>query len=282
MLGTALPAGRVFLVEQPGPWGQAGLRQSRFDTAVAGRLETELSRQGIRVLAVRQPGRTPAGAPRHWGFADCRAGHETFVRGTFTEDADLLGFDPVGGRLASGAAGDVDREPLYLVCAHSKHDACCALRGRSVAAALNEVRRGRAWECSHLGGERFAANVLVLPLGQLYGRVLPFAAAEFAAATDRGEVVGALLRGRIGLKPPVQAALAFAHTHLAIARADAIRVVGIRVVDVAEAVVRLETPHGRMDVVVEIERAAPAQLTCHADRPAVALVHRPVSITQVD
>ena len=41
-----------------------------------------------------------------------------------------------------------------------------------------------------IGGERFAANVLVLPSGLMYGRVLPFAAREFIDAADAGEVVG--------------------------------------------------------------------------------------------
>src|SRR4051812_38968202 len=30
MLGTAFPAARILLVEQPGPWGERGLRDSRF------------------------------------------------------------------------------------------------------------------------------------------------------------------------------------------------------------------------------------------------------------
>ncbi|HEY7009713.1 MAG TPA: hypothetical protein VH395_12275, partial [Jatrophihabitantaceae bacterium] len=39
LLGTAFPASRVLLVEQPGPWGHAGLRESHFDSAVAASLE---------------------------------------------------------------------------------------------------------------------------------------------------------------------------------------------------------------------------------------------------
>ncbi|MGH8861361.1 MAG: sucrase ferredoxin, partial [Jatrophihabitantaceae bacterium] len=58
MLGTAFPASRVLLVEQPGPWGRAGLRQSRFDPAIAAALEARAGEHGVRVLAVRRPGRT--------------------------------------------------------------------------------------------------------------------------------------------------------------------------------------------------------------------------------
>lgn len=270
MLGTAFPAARVLLVEQPGPWGRAGLRESRFDPAVAGQLETGLGRRGVRVLVIRRPGRTPAGQQRRWGFADCRPGHERLVWGRFDADDELLGIDP--DRLAEHQA---DPEPMFGVCAHSRHDTCCALRGRPVAAALDEVRPGRAWECSHVGGERFAANVLVLPLGLQYGRVLAFAAGEFADAAAAGMVIPALLRGRIGLTPVAQAGLAYAHSQLAIARSGAIRVRGVREPNQAQALVRLATPHGLMDVTVEIEQRRASQLTCSVAQPGTFVAYRP-------
>ena len=34
MTGSAFPASRLLLVEQPGPWGRAGLLASRFDTGM--------------------------------------------------------------------------------------------------------------------------------------------------------------------------------------------------------------------------------------------------------
>lgn len=283
MLGTAFPAGRVLLVEQPGPWGQAGLRDSHFDPAVAARLEARLSRRGVRVLAIRRTGRTPHGVPRRWGFADCRPGRHSLTWGTFTADADLLAFDPDHGLPPGAAAGPVepDETPVYLVCAHSRHDVCCAVRGRPVATALSALRADRVWECSHVGGERFAANVLVLPLGLLYGRVAPIIAAEFVAAAERGEVHSPLLRGHIGLIPAAQAALGFAHTELAIARIGDLWVRGVRTEPGGASVVRLHTPGGLVDVAVEVSRAAPARLTCQAGSVSSFLIHRPTSITPV-
>ncbi len=273
MLGTAFPAPRVLLVEQPGPWGRAGLAESRFDSSVARQLIGTAGNQGVRVLAIRRPGRTPRSATRRWALADCRPGQETLSWGTFGTEAELLELD------LDAPGGVPDDSPAYLVCAHSRHDTCCALRGRPVAAALEQARPGRAWECSHVGGERFAANVLVLPFGLLYGRVLPFAATEFAAATDRGEVVGALLRGRIGHAPAAQAALAFAHTHLALVGVRELAVDSARRVSPAEWSVRLRTPHGPMDVTVEVEQAPAHHLTCHAETASGFLVYRPTTIT---
>ena len=272
MLGTAFPSARVLMVEQPGPWGTAGLADSRFDREVAPALERRANRAGLRVLVVRRPGRTPREAVRRWMLADCRERHETLTVGTFSDDAELLDLP------LDGSAGAPDDEPLLLVCAHSKHDACCALRGRGVAAALEVERPGRVFECSHLGGDRFAANVLVLPAGLLYGRVLPFAAPEFVAAAVDGEVVGALLRGRVGLPPAAQAALAFGYEQLALRRRRDLRVVstGEPVGDHVD--VRLSGPHGELIVSVRVEPVAAEGLTCGNPRPNRFLAYRPVSI----
>lgn len=276
MLGTAFPASRLLLVEQPGPWGRAGLPNSDFDHRVAGALQARAAAAGLRLVTIRRPGRTPRDAVRHWALADCRPGRESLRWGRYERDADLLDVP------LDGSAGTPDGAPIYLACAHSKHDACCALRGRLVAAALARQRPGRAWECTHLGGDRFAANVLVLPAGLLYGRVLPFAAPEFVEATERGEVVGALLRGRVGLVPVAQAALAFAYEHLAIRRATALTVVSVRGVREGESVVRIRGPHGLIDVTVRIERMHGDRLTCAQPGPGAYLAFRPLGATAVE
>jgi hypothetical protein len=276
MLGTAFPAARILLVDQPGPWGERGLRDSRFGEPAASELERRAGAAGVRVQAIRRPGRAPGNAPRRWVLADTRDGRETLRCGTYADPAELLELP------LDGSVGDVDTEPLYLVCAHSKHDTCCALRGRPVAAAIDALRPGRVWECSHLGGDRFAANVLVLPDGLLYGRVLPFAAAEFIAAAEAGEVVGALLRGRVGLPAAAQAALAFAHEHLAVRRRRDLAVEAAGAVVDGVAVVRLRGPHGELEVTVRVERVAASGLTCHNPGANEYLRYRPTGIVPVD
>ena len=276
MLGTAFPAARLLLVEQPGPWGHRGLRESHFDPTVAGAVERRANAAGVRVQLIRRPGRTPRGALRRWALADTRDGIESLHWGTYEHDADLLDLP------LDGTAGAADLEPLYLVCAHSKHDTCCALRGRPVAAALAAERPGRVWECSHVGGDRFAANVLVLPVGLLYGRVLPFAAPEFVAAAEAGEVIGALLRGRIGLPAPAQAALAFAHEHLALRRRRDLTVEHVSPVLDGAALVRLRSPHGLLDVTLQVEKVAATGLTCSNPRPNYYLSYRPTAIVPAD
>ncbi|MCU1659696.1 MAG: Sucraseferredoxin family protein, partial [Pseudonocardiales bacterium] len=237
--------------------------------------EKRAAAAGMRVQAIRRPGRTRDPAPRRWMVADCRDGSESLRCGRFDADTDLLDLP------LDGTAGTLDREPLFLVCAHSKHDTCCALRGRPVAAALADVRPGRVWECSHLGGDRFAANVLVLPAGLLYGRVLPFAAAEFAAAADADEVIGALLRGRVGLPPTAQAALGFAYEHLALRKRTSVRVISTSPIVDGQATVRIGGPHGQLDVTVHVENVAAVGLSCAKPGANHYLSYRPVGVEPV-
>src|SRR4051812_33725707 len=90
MLGTAFPAARILLVEQPGPWGENGLRDSQFGAEAAAALEARAARAGVRVQAIRRPGRTPRDAVRLWAFADTRDGHESLRWGEYREPAELL------------------------------------------------------------------------------------------------------------------------------------------------------------------------------------------------
>jgi hypothetical protein len=114
--------------------------------------------------------------------------------------------------LAGSDRGALSHEPVYLVCTHGRHDACCAVRGRPIAAALAGAYPERTWECSHIGGDRFAANVVVLPHALYYGHVPATRAVELAKHYDEGNVVPDLLRGSGAFTPQVQAAQHFART----------------------------------------------------------------------
>ena len=70
-----------------------------------------------------------------------------------------------------GSDGTLSDRPLVAVCAHGRHDQCCAVRGRSACGAIADEYPEYTWECSHLGGDRFAATMLILPEGLCYGRV---------------------------------------------------------------------------------------------------------------
>ena len=78
--------------------------------------------------------------------------------------------------------------PVLAVCTHGRHDTCCAERGRPVAAGLAEAYPEETWEASHIGGDRFAANLLVLPFGLYFGRLDPASARGVARLLAAGDV----------------------------------------------------------------------------------------------
>jgi hypothetical protein len=278
MLGTAPPQSRVLLVHQPGPWGPRGLTESRCDPAVAQRIEAAAGRAGMRVQAIRRPGKHERDRPVDLydvGIAD--AATITWWRtrdlGTIAEELET------GMPRAEPIA--VETTPVFFVCTHGRHDACCALRGIPIATTLNQLRPGRVWETTHLSGDRFAANVLVLPGGELYGRVAPELAGELADAVDAGNVVPALLRGRLGLAPFAQAALVYAHDQLGIVERNALRVETVEPNGADGARVALLTPGGRMIVTVAAGASAPSRLTCRGPERARARVYTGVAISAV-
>lgn len=103
--------------------------------------------------------------------------------------------------------GEPVSHPLLLVCTHGKHDRCCARYGRPLYEALREqVEEGWLWQVSHIGGDRFAGNLICLPEGLYFGRV---GAAEAWSVLDEhlaGRIHLGCYRGRSAYAVPVQAA----------------------------------------------------------------------------
>jgi len=75
---------------------------------------------------------------------------------------------------------------------------CCARLGGPLAQALAARHPGPVWETTHVGGHRFAANLVLLPHGLYYGPVTVRLAAAAIDAYQRGSVVVDRSRGRAG------------------------------------------------------------------------------------
>jgi hypothetical protein len=128
-------------------------------------------------------------------------------------------------------------EPVFLVCTHAKRNACCARIGLPLARFLaQELHReglteghaerlteghaegpreghSEVWETTHVGGDRYAANLVCLPHGLYYGSMSQAAAIAAANAYRSGKVVLDRFRGRAGLPEPSQAAEHFVRSH---------------------------------------------------------------------
>lgn len=87
-------------------------------------------------------------------------------------------------------------KPLYLVCTHGAHDKCCAKFGFATYCATRELAAENVWECSHVGGDRFAGNVICLPHGIYYGNVFAEDTRAIVEAYEKNQVVLKHYRGR--------------------------------------------------------------------------------------
>jgi hypothetical protein len=175
------------------------------------------------------------------------------------EDAAHL--DP---RERASFEGDRAGAPLFVVCTHGRRDPCCAERGRPLAEAAAAAGREAVWESTHVGGDRFAGNLVSFPHGLYFGRVEPEEVADLMRAYGEGTIAPLhRFRGRSSDAFHVQAADRAVRDHLGLDRIDDVVVVrDIRRGDRAE--VGCDTPLGPFVVDLERTSGAPMRLTCHS------------------
>ena len=196
---TASLAREWLLIEEPAAWGEKAVAEAGF-----GELEARGKEQGVRVGLIR-PFRRRGGRSCRVFRVSCAA-PEPFVELLSEPDLD--------------ARGERIEEPLYLVCTNGRRDVCCGLAGRELARALAPELGDRLWETSHIGGHRFAPNLVCLPEGLVYGRLDAEAARRVVAAHREGRIVLEHFRGRSSLEPAAQAADYFARRETGRLRID--------------------------------------------------------------
>lgn len=268
LAATASRVDRWLLVEQPGPWGPPALPTARLPTDVARHLVATARAAGARLLLIRRHRRSTGDGRRAY-IVDSRPGHEQVLT---TVASDLMGLLDLG---LDGGGWTPVPDPLLLVCTHGRHDRCCAVRGRPVAEALLTAWPNDTWECSHVGGDRFAANLLVLPAGLYFGQLSPDEALDVVSTLAAGRLPLDRLRGRSTGSTVVQAAEHFARTALDRDRLDDLATGASEHLGAGRWRVVLAGSGGRPAVAVTLTavQAPAARLTCGAIEDKVALTY---------
>jgi hypothetical protein len=184
---TASRVDHWLLVEYRSLWSHDAFAGSGLSDQVKQHLREQVAaRPRSRLLFVRS--RARRGAPGLVAYAaTSREGEESLWRVAFEAYPDLLEVD------FAARPGELLGHPVLLVCTHGKHDPCCARYGRPLYDALaDELDGDWVWQSTHVGGDRFAGNLVCLPHGLYYGRL------ERAAASM---VLDELLVERVHLEP---------------------------------------------------------------------------------
>lgn len=187
-------------LEYPRPWRPKGVLDTELPPQVATWLRDQASSPQTRPLLLRQRGRRG----RALIYANLSVGK--VHRFELDRYRDLLDLPWVALREGTTDLGRTSERPIF-VCTHSARDHCCGLHGAGVARALHALAPSRVWQCSHLGGHRFAATLVALPQGLHFGRVRAAHAEPLLAALDADRLFDLdCVRGRVQLRPEAQAA----------------------------------------------------------------------------
>ncbi len=258
MIGSVAMRTRWLLLEDRSAWGADAVLDV-FGPALAARAkELQL---GL-LLVRRREGDPVADAVRRAILVDT-VSREMAIR-SVTSPAELsvetAASSPVAG-FGAPMSG-----PIFLVCTNGKRDACCALRGRVLVAALAAEHAERVWECTHLGGHRFAGNLVCLPDGIVYGRVTPADGPRLATAYVEGRIDPSHLRGRSAWPAPAQVAEVALREWLGLDGVHDVRLEEAQVGDEV-ASVTLATPDGRSHrLELRARRSEPRPTSCRGDK----------------
>ena len=207
LAGTASRVDHWLLVEYRSLWSRNSLAESLLSERVKAHLTEQLALvRRSRLLFIRRPERRRAGGIVCY-VATTRERERSLSRLELGSHENLLDLDLRAALASDADAGSRLDHPLLLVCTHGKRDRCCAVYGRPVYQELREqVDPEWVWQSTHVGGDRFAGNVVFLPDGSYYGRlrredVWPLLDEQLA-----GRVYLDRFRGRCCYPFPVQAA----------------------------------------------------------------------------
>ncbi|MGK3208550.1 sucrase ferredoxin [Amycolatopsis sp. MEPSY49] len=201
--GTAARMTSWLLVEQPGAWSTGALEDVMAEAFPVAALDAARD-AGLRPLLIRKPGRHARvpGAPRAVYVASGRPGHRWLERLDVTDLGELAQLDLEAVAAGRRGHGEPVSGPLFLVCTHGSKDMCCAVFGRPLVSGLAQNHPGHVWEVSHVGGDRWAGNLLTVPDGFLHGSLAVTEAELVAKEALGGNVRLEHLRGRTSAPSP--------------------------------------------------------------------------------
>ncbi|HEX8920551.1 MAG TPA: sucrase ferredoxin [Pyrinomonadaceae bacterium] len=204
--GTASTADAWLLLEYSSAWGARAFQESQLTRAVKEHLKKALqATPRSRLLFIKQE----RASGNHLSLFIVRSTETdaSIVRLKLSGYEQLLDIT-LAGILAGKQAAGAERweRPLFLVCTHGKRDKCCAKFGYALYKSLRSDAGDDVWQSSHVGGDRFAANLICFPHGFFYAHVTADAGRQIISQYNQQTVSLINYRGRCCYPSPIQAA----------------------------------------------------------------------------
>jgi hypothetical protein len=270
LAATASRIRRWLLVEYDGHWPYEPLDAAPFAGPLRERLRERLATVGdTRLLLVKRPRRSERDGGSTILYGETRERGSRFRRMEVERAADVGDLD-LGSLFDEQASlGERLDAPLFLVCTHGKRDRCCARYGQKLCEALHRhAPPGSVWQSSHVGGDRFAGNLVALPEGLYFGRVGADSVSGVLAAYREGRIDLEHYRGRSCYPFAVQAAEIAVRRQLGLDGLCDVSVAGVRRTgDGWRVDVAADVAGDVHEVDVAVELGEPAFLTCRAEVP---------------
>ena len=270
--GTASTGAVWLLLEYPHGWGRRAFEESALPAEVKKFFEDATARIRHSRLLLVKTDRGRADARMSLFVVRCRERAPFTVRLRVERYYDLLAYDL--GAVAAGRdlqGGEPEPGPLFLVCTHGRRDKCCAKFGVPLYNALRELAGDAVWQSSHVGGDRFAGNLVCFPHGLFYAHETPETGRRAAEEYRAGRVPLEKFRGRACYSHFIQAAEAFVRRETGLAGVEALRFLSAEPAHADAWRVRFaERGAGRLHEATVARRASDFSnpITCHAAGPS--------------
>jgi hypothetical protein len=221
--GTASAGAFWLLLEYPFAWGSNALEESNLSASVKAHLKKVV--KGVphgRLLFIKKERSRLRRIALF--IARCQEREPYIVKLELEDYQQLLDIDPSSyTRENLPPGGSIMDERLFLVCTHGRRDKCCAKFGYPLFKSLNEGVGQSVWQSSHVGGDRFAANLLCFPHGLFYAHVTLETGKAIIKDYQESRLALQNYRGRACYSYPVQAAEFFIRSESGLSDLDDLR-----------------------------------------------------------
>ena len=229
LIGTASANTSVwFLLEVPQPWAAKALAENDLPDHVNETLQQWVeSTPKSRAVFIKKNNKPVPSPILYVAITEDRDQqiYRFNLKADYADLADVPLQSILDGR-PDGAAMLME-EPIYLVCTNGKRDNCCSKFGLPIVKAFEEVGEENVWQCTHLGGHKFAAVVGVYPAGLYYQLFNPADVGPFRQAISQNQLPLKGLRGRTAYPGVAQAAEYFLRQHTKNNQADAYKLLNV-------------------------------------------------------